>query len=73
MNKTTQRELKCDEGQLKPYSSKLKPCFFDVKSLGNCGKAPYGYTIPIQPCVLIKFNKVSSFTCRLFTVSLNID
>nr|XP_050845416.1 sodium/potassium-transporting ATPase subunit beta-2-like [Vespula vulgaris] len=53
---STQRELKCSEDQLRPYS-KLKPCFFDVKSLGTCGKAPYGYTIPIQPCVLIKFNK----------------
>lgn len=63
---SSQRELKCDEGQLRPYSSKLKPCFFDVRSLGTCGKAPYGYTIPIQPCVLIKFNKVSSFTRCLY-------
>ncbi|RLU20858.1 hypothetical protein DMN91_007472 [Ooceraea biroi] len=27
------------------------------ESLGVCGKPPYGYTYPTQPCVLIKFNK----------------
>ncbi|KAH0954393.1 hypothetical protein HN011_008595 [Eciton burchellii] len=40
-----------------PISSDMKPCFFDVKSLGVCGESPYGYTYPLQPCVLIKFNK----------------
>ncbi|KAI4501862.1 hypothetical protein M0802_003197 [Mischocyttarus mexicanus] len=53
---TSQQELKCNEGQLR-VDNKLKPCFFDIKSLGTCGKSPYGYTTPIQPCVLIKFNK----------------
>nr|KAF7433868.1 hypothetical protein H0235_002059 [Vespula pensylvanica] len=65
---STQRELKCSEGQLRPYS-KLKPCFFDVKSLGTCGKAPYGYTIPIQPCVLIKFNKRLGWIPRYYNRS----
>ncbi|XP_026827183.1 sodium/potassium-transporting ATPase subunit beta-1-like isoform X2 [Ooceraea biroi] len=40
-----------------PISSDIKPCFFDIESLGVCGKPPYGYTYPTQPCVLIKFNK----------------
>ncbi|XP_014488527.1 PREDICTED: sodium/potassium-transporting ATPase subunit beta-1-like isoform X2 [Dinoponera quadriceps] len=35
----------------------IRPCFFDVESLGVCGKPPYGYTDPLQPCILIKFNK----------------
>ncbi|XP_032663188.1 sodium/potassium-transporting ATPase subunit beta-1-like [Odontomachus brunneus] len=35
----------------------VKPCFFDIESLGVCGKPPYGYTDPLQPCILIKFNK----------------
>ncbi|XP_046833291.1 sodium/potassium-transporting ATPase subunit beta-1-like [Vespa crabro] len=65
---SSQRELKCSEGQLRPYS-KLKPCFFDVKSLGTCGKAPYGYTIPIQPCVLIKFNKRLGWIPRYYNRS----
>ncbi|CAK9834588.1 Sodium/potassium-transporting ATPase subunit beta-1 [Anthophora retusa] len=34
-----------------------KPCLFDIKSLGKCSQLPYGYTKPLQPCVLIKFNK----------------
>ncbi|XP_017795216.1 PREDICTED: sodium/potassium-transporting ATPase subunit beta-like [Habropoda laboriosa] len=34
-----------------------KPCYFDIKSLGKCSESPYGYTKPLQPCVLIKFNK----------------
>ncbi|XP_025154637.1 sodium/potassium-transporting ATPase subunit beta-1 isoform X2 [Harpegnathos saltator] len=37
--------------------SDVKPCFFDIESLGVCGKPPYGYTNPLQPCILIKFNK----------------
>ncbi|KAM0727193.1 Sodium/potassium-transporting ATPase subunit beta-1 [Formica fusca] len=40
-----------------PNVSDMKPCFFDIESLGVCGKPPYGYTNPLQPCVLIKFNK----------------
>ncbi|XP_011873659.1 PREDICTED: sodium/potassium-transporting ATPase subunit beta-1-like [Vollenhovia emeryi] len=36
--------------------SSTKPCF-DIESLGVCGQPPYGYTDPLQPCVLIKFNK----------------
>nr|XP_012235554.1 PREDICTED: sodium/potassium-transporting ATPase subunit beta-1-like isoform X2 [Linepithema humile] len=40
-----------------PIIPSVKPCFFDVESLGVCGKPPYGYTNPLQPCVLIKFNK----------------
>lgn len=39
--------------------SSIKPCFFDIESLGVCGQPPYGYIDPLQPCVLIKFNKVS--------------
>ncbi|XP_024947559.1 sodium/potassium-transporting ATPase subunit beta-1 isoform X2 [Cephus cinctus] len=35
-----------------------RPCFFDINRLGICGKFPYGYTVPVQPCVLVKFNKV---------------
>ncbi|KAJ8680605.1 hypothetical protein QAD02_016392 [Eretmocerus hayati] len=34
-----------------------QPCFFDIERLGDCSKAPYGYTKPYQPCVYIKFNK----------------
>nr|XP_031834331.1 sodium/potassium-transporting ATPase subunit beta-1-like [Nomia melanderi] len=34
-----------------------KPCFFNVKNLGVCSEYPYGYSNPLQPCVLIKFNK----------------
>ncbi|XP_076280678.1 sodium/potassium-transporting ATPase subunit beta-like [Lasioglossum baleicum] len=34
-----------------------KPCYFNIKSLGPCSKYPYGYSNPLQPCVLIKFNK----------------
>ncbi|XP_076233324.1 sodium/potassium-transporting ATPase subunit beta-1-like [Calliopsis andreniformis] len=34
-----------------------KPCFFDINDLGQCSIPPYGYTKPLQPCVLIKFNK----------------
>ncbi|XP_076302143.1 sodium/potassium-transporting ATPase subunit beta-1-like [Lasioglossum baleicum] len=34
-----------------------KPCYFDIEQLGKCSKPPYGYTKPLQPCVLIKFNK----------------
>jgi len=41
-------------------ASSIKPCFFDVESLGVCGQPPYGYTNPLQPCVLIKFNKVNN-------------
>ncbi|KAL6264057.1 hypothetical protein P5V15_004136 [Pogonomyrmex californicus] len=37
--------------------SNIKPYFFDIESLGVCGQPPYGYTNPLQPCVLIKFNK----------------
>ncbi|XP_011701757.1 PREDICTED: sodium/potassium-transporting ATPase subunit beta-1-like isoform X2 [Wasmannia auropunctata] len=37
--------------------SNKKSCFFDIESLGICGQPPYGYTNPLQPCVLIKFNK----------------
>lgn len=39
---------------------KEKPCFFDINDLGECSKPPYGYAKPLQPCVLIKFNKVIS-------------
>lgn len=41
-------------------ASSIKPCYFDIETLGICGQSPYGYTDPLQPCVLIKFNKVSS-------------
>jgi len=41
-------------------ASNIKPCFFDVENLGICGQPPYGYTDPLQPCVLIKFNKVNN-------------
>ncbi|XP_076386873.1 sodium/potassium-transporting ATPase subunit beta-1-like isoform X2 [Megachile rotundata] len=34
-----------------------KPCFFDITNLGTCSKPPFGYTEPMQPCILIKFNK----------------
>ncbi|KMQ90495.1 sodium potassium-transporting atpase subunit beta-1 [Lasius niger] len=40
-----------------PNRSDMRPCFFDIESLGVCGKPPYGYTNPLQPCILIKFNK----------------
>lgn len=42
-----------------PNRSDMRPCFFDIESLGVCGKPPYGYTNPLQPCILIKFNKVN--------------
>ncbi|XP_011064278.1 PREDICTED: sodium/potassium-transporting ATPase subunit beta-1-like [Acromyrmex echinatior] len=45
----------CSDGAL--ITSNTKPCFFDIESLGVCGQPPYGYTDPLQPCVLIKFNK----------------
>ncbi|XP_076384778.1 sodium/potassium-transporting ATPase subunit beta-1-like [Megalopta genalis] len=34
-----------------------KPCYFNIESLGACSKYPYGYSNPLQPCVLVKFNK----------------
>ncbi|XP_011502903.1 PREDICTED: sodium/potassium-transporting ATPase subunit beta-like [Ceratosolen solmsi marchali] len=34
-----------------------KACYFDIQTLGQCSKAPYGYTWPPQPCVYIRFNK----------------
>ncbi|XP_017878696.1 sodium/potassium-transporting ATPase subunit beta-like [Ceratina calcarata] len=46
----------CFNEQYKSDDNK-KPCFFDVTTLGKCSKPPYGYTKPMQPCVLIKFNK----------------
>ena len=46
----------CNDSALITFNT--KPCFFDIESLGVCGQPPYGYTDPLQPCVLIKFNKV---------------
>ncbi|XP_014204377.1 sodium/potassium-transporting ATPase subunit beta-2-like [Copidosoma floridanum] len=35
-----------------------KSCFFDLATLGQCSRAPYGYEeSKPQPCVYIKFNK----------------
>ncbi|KYN41440.1 Sodium/potassium-transporting ATPase subunit beta-1, partial [Trachymyrmex septentrionalis] len=45
----------CNDSALITFNT--KPCFFDIESLGVCGQPPYGYTDPLQPCVLIKFNK----------------
>lgn len=47
----------CNDGASIAFSN-IKPCYFDIESLGVCGQSPYGYTDPLQPCVLIKFNKV---------------
>lgn len=37
-----------------------KSCYFNIHNLGICSTPPYGYTKPLKPCVLIKFNKVIS-------------
>lgn len=50
-------DAECDDER--PSVPDIKPCFFDVESLGVCGRPPYGYTDPLQPCILIKFNKVN--------------
>ncbi|XP_043784138.1 uncharacterized protein LOC122710371 isoform X2 [Apis laboriosa] len=34
-----------------------KSCYFNIHNLGICSTPPYGYTKPLKPCVLIKFNK----------------
>ncbi|XP_071635761.1 sodium/potassium-transporting ATPase subunit beta-1-like [Temnothorax longispinosus] len=49
--------------------SSMKPCFFDIESLGVCGQPPYGYTDPLQPCVLIKFNKRFNWVPRPYNKS----
>ncbi|XP_043258550.1 sodium/potassium-transporting ATPase subunit beta-like [Colletes gigas] len=49
-----------------------KPCFFDIKSLGVCSKSPYGYTYPMQPCVLIKFNKRFDWVPNYYNQSSNL-
>lgn len=41
-------------------------CQFDVSSLGECGKAPYGY-VPskdemMKPCLFVKLNKIYAFS-----------
>ncbi|XP_028051056.1 sodium/potassium-transporting ATPase subunit beta-1 isoform X1 [Monomorium pharaonis] len=45
----------CNDGI--SIGSSTRTCFFDIETLGVCGQPPYGYTDPLQPCVLIKFNK----------------
>ncbi|XP_054007415.1 sodium/potassium-transporting ATPase subunit beta-1-like [Hylaeus anthracinus] len=52
----TKYDVNC-EGDNFQWVRNDKPCFFDIKKLGECSRAPYGYTNPLQPCVLIKFNK----------------
>ncbi|KZC04574.1 Sodium/potassium-transporting ATPase subunit beta-1 [Dufourea novaeangliae] len=39
------------------FNRTRRPCFFDTKSLGVCSRYPYGYSKPLKPCVLVKFNK----------------
>ncbi|OAD53762.1 Sodium/potassium-transporting ATPase subunit beta-1, partial [Eufriesea mexicana] len=46
-----------------------KPCYFDIELLGKCSKPPYGYTKPLQPCVLIKFNKRFDWTPEYYNHS----
>jgi len=41
-------------------------CLFELIELGECGVYPYGYVVTpgpkklIEPCLLLKFNKVHS-------------
>jgi hypothetical protein len=43
-------------------------CLFDLSALGECGLYPYGYVVTpgpkklIEPCLLLKFNKVNYYT-----------
>ncbi|XP_011309901.1 sodium/potassium-transporting ATPase subunit beta-1-like isoform X2 [Fopius arisanus] len=46
--------------------ARTKPCFFDVTALGNCSKPPFGYELPYQPCVFIKFNKRFDWTPNFY-------
>ncbi|XP_076674471.1 sodium/potassium-transporting ATPase subunit beta-1-like isoform X2 [Andrena cerasifolii] len=50
-------DVNCGNGNFQSNHSEEKPCFFDIKNLGACSRPPYGYAAPLQPCVLIKFNK----------------
>lgn len=52
-------DINCQNGHSN-FDYDKEPCFFDLKNLGQCGRPPYGYTNPSQPCILIKFNKVLS-------------
>lgn len=45
-----------------------KSCYFNIHNLGICSTPPYGYTKPLKPCVLIKFNKVISLIWILIIV-----
>ncbi|KAK0096974.1 hypothetical protein PV326_003739 [Microctonus aethiopoides] len=49
-------DVECDQKPLN-YSSQVKPCYFDIKSLKECSQTPYGYSKPYKPCIYIKFNK----------------
>ncbi|XP_076656467.1 sodium/potassium-transporting ATPase subunit beta-1-like [Halictus rubicundus] len=46
-----------------------KPCYFNIKSLGHCSRYPYGYSKPLQPCVLVKFNKRFDWVPHYFNQS----
>nr|XP_034182517.1 sodium/potassium-transporting ATPase subunit beta-1-like isoform X1 [Osmia lignaria]XP_034182518.1 sodium/potassium-transporting ATPase subunit beta-1-like isoform X1 [Osmia lignaria] len=61
--------LNCQEGKANYFE---KPCFFDIKKLGSCSKSPYGYTEPMQPCVLIKFNKRFDWIPECYNRSSNL-
>ncbi|XP_076160341.1 sodium/potassium-transporting ATPase subunit beta-1-like [Ptiloglossa arizonensis] len=67
---STDYDVNCQGG----FQSKRndKPCFFDIKTLKECGRAPYGYTNPLQPCVLIKFNKRFDWVPRYYNQSSHL-
>ncbi|OXU23803.1 hypothetical protein TSAR_004511 [Trichomalopsis sarcophagae] len=46
---------KCNDRVLREDSK--TSCFFDIRELGKCSQAPYGYTSSPQPCAYIMFNK----------------
>ncbi len=51
-------------------------CLFDLAQLGKCAQYPYGYVVQpgpdtlIEPCLLLKFNKVNSFLFKSVNVVL---
>jgi hypothetical protein len=52
-------------------------CLFDLSALGECGLYPYGYVVTpgpkklIEPCLLLKFNKVNYTVVKFYLTTNN--
>jgi len=42
-------------------------CNFDLTTLGNCAKWPYGYGHVLEPCVFLKLNRILAFDPQPYT------